>query len=757
VSGLRSGTFLLALLFPAQVALADARALDGGIEPLDASVWAPQELADASSREPASATLGVEPAATAVEVTVRGARSVAQQRVKSSEAVTVVDLRDAKKRSADLGEVLARVAGVSIRRFGGLGSEFRFSLNGLYDAQVRFFVDGVPIDRVYVAGIANTPVNMVQNVEIYRGVVPLRLGADALGGAVNLVSSARYETGLQASYQVGSFNTHRTTLSGRYRHEPSGVIAGADLFVDYADNDYHVDVQVSDPLGRPTSARVRRFHDRYWAYGAALEAGVVDKPYARRLLARLFTSQYEKEIQNNVRMTVPYGEPYYGEAIRGGLVTYQNALARNLELDVVGSYTHRAIDFVDQGRWRYDWFGKRGMQPLRRPGELAGQARDQTIWQQGAFGRVVLNAKLAEQHTLTATLSPDYVTRTGEQRLLPDPMARDPLSADRRAFKLVSGIGYTLHAAPLSSAPQARARRPEHYRIENTLFGKSYVYRVKSEQPLSGGISRRHDQQRNEVGAGDTLRVMLLGEVLLAKASYEFATRLPDTDEIFGNGVLVVENLSLKPERGHNANLGLQLDVRRTKAGTFWADINGFFRDTRDQIVLFGRDVDYRYENIYRARSLGIENSVKWSSPGQYLTLDGQVTYMDQRNVSSRGTFGAFQGDRIPNRPWLFASWGGYLQFRGVLHDSDRIEPFYQGRFVDTFYFGWESVGQRESKPTIPAQTSHTVGLTYAIELGATTLHGTFDIQNVTDARLYDAFGVQRPGRGYYLKLVAEL
>ncbi|HEX5657967.1 MAG TPA: ligand-gated channel protein, partial [Polyangiales bacterium] len=280
--------------------------------------------------------------------------------------------------------------------------------------------------------------------------------------------------------------------------------------------------------------------------------------------------------------------------------------------------------------------------------------------------------------------------------------------------------------------------------------------RVKSEEPLSGGVWARRDQAKNELGLGDTLRVTLLDDYLLAKASYEYATRLPDTDEIFGNGVLVSENLTLAPERGHNANLGAQLDLRATKAGGFWAEMNGFVRDTRDQIILLGRDV-YRYENIYRARSLGIETSFKWISPGRYLTLDGQVTYMDQRNVSSSGTYGEFKGDRLPNRPWMFASWGGFLHFEGVLMRADRIEPFYQGRYVHDFFFGWESVGQRDSKATIPRQLSHAIGITYAFDVRQKSLYATFDIQNLVDAKLYDAFGVQRPGRGYYLKLVAEL
>jgi len=43
---------------------------------------------------------------------------------------------------------------------------------------------------------------------------------------------------------------------------------------------------------------------------------------------------------------------------------------------------------------------------------------------------------------------------------------------------------------------------------------------------------------------------------VLAKISYEYATRLPRPDELFGNGVLVDSYASLKPEQSHNLNGG---------------------------------------------------------------------------------------------------------------------------------------------------------------------------------------------------------
>src|SRR4051812_27857477 len=127
-------------------------------------------------------------AASAETITVRGL-SEASQREQSADAVTVVNTERARRESADLGEVLARTRGVGLRRAGGLGSTARLSLGGFADDQVRIFLDGVPLDLTgFPFGIANVPVNLIERIEIYSGVLPVRFGADALGGGINLVT-----------------------------------------------------------------------------------------------------------------------------------------------------------------------------------------------------------------------------------------------------------------------------------------------------------------------------------------------------------------------------------------------------------------------------------------------------------------------------------------------------------------------------------------------------------------------------------------
>ncbi len=677
-----------------------------------------------------------------VSVQVRGSASEGQRLQQSAAAVNVIDTRKAKQQSADLGEVLARSQGVAVRRDGGLSSEARFSLNGLYDDQIRFFLDGVPLERAgYPFGIANVPVNLVDRVEVYRGVVPIRLGADALGGAVNLVSDQSYDSHLGASYQVGSYGTYRVTLDGRHRDAATGLIAGVAGFIDRAKNDYEVDVEVPDERGRLSPATVRRFHDDYTSFGGTLEVGVVDQPWARRLTLSALASTYDKELQNNVVMTVPYGEARYGETVFGGTLRYEVDVTPEVELEQVLNYAHRRIDFVDKSQWVYDWFGRR-IRERRVGGEIESDPTDQVLWDNSVFSRTRAKWKFWPGQSLEVSVSPSSTTRTGDERIQANPDARDPLTAKRDLLTVVSGIEHQIDALG--------------ERLQNVVFVKDYVYSASSEEVLPGNIFRERDQDKHSLGVGDALRFRFT-PWLYAKASYEYATRLPRPDEVFGDGVLVLANLELEPEVSHNANVGPRLELVRSPIGDVTLDVNAFLRESDKLIVLLGNDRFFTYQNVYKARGIGLENALAWTSPGRHASLDGTLTWQSVRNASKEGTFRAFEGDRIPNRPYLFASWGARLHFAGMPGADDALEPFYGGRYVHQFYRGWESQGLREFKQVVDAQVTHAAGLSYLFNSDVVRTTTTVEIDNLTDAKAYDFFGVQRPGRAFYLKLTGEI
>jgi vitamin B12 transporter len=732
-----------------------ASAQDGSPPPESVPTNAPQPGSDTatspSEAAPSTVTPPASPEAPAssvapsndapVEVKVKGARSEALRLQRSAEAVTVIETRTAKKETADLGTVLARSQGISVQRAGGLGTASRFSLAGLQEDQIRFFIDGVPLDRAgFPNGLVNIPVNLVERAEVYRGVVPIRFGADALGGAVNLVTDTSYRNHLQASYQVGSFGTFRGTLAGRYRHEPTGFVVGATAFGDTTRNDYPIDVEVADARGRVSPAKVRRFHDRYSAYGATLEAGFVERPWARRLILKGFVSSYDKELQHNVVMTTPYGEATYGETTLGLTARYEQPLSSKVELELLANYARRTTDFVDKSTWVYDWFGRR-VRARRVPGEIDNRPTDQTIWQDGGFGRGTLKWALARDHVIRFSSSPSLTFRRGDERLQTDPNVPDPLESESKQFTLVSGVEYQVDLLD--------------ERLENIVFVKDYLYRATANE-LGTGSLRRRERDEHSVGAGDALRYRFT-PWLLAKASYEYATRLPRPDEVFGNGILIQPNLNLEPEISHNGNVGPRIELRKTAIGDVVVDVNAFLRASDKLIVLLGTDRYLSYWNVYGARSVGLENLVSWTMPGRWLSLEGALTWQDVRNTSSDGTFGAFEGDRIPNRPWLFGSWGAHLRFPNVMDRGDTLEPFYYGRYVHSFYRGWESQGLREYKQVVDAQNTHDIGVSYSVVRDIARVTSTFEVDNVTNAKVYDFYGVQRPGRAFFMKITAEL
>jgi vitamin B12 transporter len=692
---------------------------------------------------PALVTAGARPArsSAAVEVKVQG-QSQAEHLRRSAEAVHVVETAEAKRRTSDLGEVLARTQGVGVQRAGGVGSDMRFSLNGLTDDQVRFFLDGVPLEFAgYPFGIANIPVNLVERVEIYRGVVPIRFGADTLGGAVNVVGDRRIRgSHASASLQAGSFGTYLTTLSAQHLDEGSGWFNRVSGFIDRAENDYAMDIEVPDALGREQPAHVYRFHDGYRAEGVNLETGLVGKPGAKRLLLRGFVTHFDKEIQHNLVMTFnPYGDITLSELSAGGTVRYENSIGERVRVGVVAGYAHGQMRYTDVGECVYDWFGQ-CVRPRPQPGERNGRAEDQLYQEHSAYGRVNVDYKLHPNHVIGVSLSPTYVSRTGDEQRQAKPDARDPLSAQRQLFGLVAGIEHKAHLID--------------GRLENALFFKDYLQVLRSEDPLPSGNFQERDRETHRFGLGDALRYVFAPSVY-AKASYEWATRLPRPDEIFGNAFPVQPNLQLEPELSHNINLGITLDVPLQHAGRLRADVNGFVRDADQLIVLVGTDKTSMYQNVYSARSLGAETAFGWTSPGEYIALDGNVTYVDFRNTSTTGAFARSEGERIPNRPYLFGNLSARFQLRRVAAPRDELALIWATRYVHAFFRGWEGIGT--DKLTVDAQVLHALALTYVAQSDPVSLSFTGEVQNLTDQAAFDFFGVQRPGRAFFFKATASL
>ena len=98
-----------------------------------------------------------------------------------------LDTREIANHSKSLSDALMKSPGVKIRESGGVGSDMQLMLDGFSGKHVRVFIDGLPQEGAGTAyNLNNIPINYAKRIEVYKGVVPVEFGSDALGGVVNI-------------------------------------------------------------------------------------------------------------------------------------------------------------------------------------------------------------------------------------------------------------------------------------------------------------------------------------------------------------------------------------------------------------------------------------------------------------------------------------------------------------------------------------------------------------------------------------------
>lgn len=137
-------------------------------------------------------------------------------RVKQSAFNTVaISTREMQNTTKNLSDALAKAPGLRLREAGGVGSDMSLMMDGLSGKHVKIFIDGVPQEGVGASfGLNNIPVSFADRIEVYKGVVPVGFGTDAIGGVVNVVTNRKYRGWhLDTFYSYGSFNTHKSNIS----------------------------------------------------------------------------------------------------------------------------------------------------------------------------------------------------------------------------------------------------------------------------------------------------------------------------------------------------------------------------------------------------------------------------------------------------------------------------------------------------------------------------------------------------------------
>ena len=669
------------------------------------------------------------------------AKSREQKLREGAFAVGALNIRLQASTLQSLTQAIDRSSGIRIREEGGVGSEFDLSINGMSGNSIRYFLDGMPLDAKGTGmTLANLPVNIIERVEIYKGVIPVSFGSDALGGAVNIVTNRSRRNYLDFSYGIGSFHTHKADFSAQYTGKKTGLIFKPVISANYSKNDYlmrGVKVRNEDRTAFVIKD-LPRFHDDYLSLFGQMEVGVADRSWADAFFVSASVSKVDKDIQTGATQDRVIGMAERHTQSLNVSARYEKVdfLTDGMQFQVSASHTMDHSQTIDTTYRRYYWDGSYidgSYSEIRSRGKtLRHYRRPLTVVSSN------LSYRLAEGHELAL----NYVfNRAGNRQT--DDWDTDFVPTDDVLAKHIAGLSYD--QSLLSG------------RLNNAFFVKDYVNHLmigQNELPSTTGANVvQGSDTKNYVGYGLGTRYLFI-DPLAVKGSYEHSVRLPISRELLGNGSTVYPNVALKPEISENFNVGLFGTVDLGGGHSISYEANGFVRlvDNYIRATVTETESMMQYVNVAAVHIKGVDGEIRYDWAGK-LHVAANASYDDSRDMrkyTQSGDLSVTYRNRTPNRPWTYANAEVSYSFYDVGLRGSRLRLSADYQWVHWFYLTWAAFGSASTKSKVPTQHITNASLLYSWH--SNRYNVSLECTNLFDALAFDNYMLQKPGRAFFLK-----
>lgn len=283
------------------------------------------------------------------EVVVMG-KSEARKLREQAMPISVISMNQIQGTVNNVQDILAKTAGITVRATGGTGSTSRISVRGLEGKRIGLFIDGNPMnDNSDFIDINDIPVEMIDRIEIYKGVVPAKFGGSAVGGAVNIVIKEYPPKYLDVNYSYGSFNTHNASVVSKMNIAPKGIEFGLGGFYTYADNDYKMKSPFQEGL------TITRDHDKFkkTVIGGSFKARKWWFDLVEFEPVFIHTYKDIQGIESNIRHAHSHSNAF----IFANKMEKENFLLDGLDLDWQLGYIYTDYHFADTASHRTHWDG----------------------------------------------------------------------------------------------------------------------------------------------------------------------------------------------------------------------------------------------------------------------------------------------------------------------------------------------------------------------------------------------------------------
>ncbi|MCI6703200.1 MAG: TonB-dependent receptor [Prevotella sp.] len=666
------------------------------------------------------------------EVIVTG-KSEARRIREQAMPVSVISMKQLQGTVSDVQEILAKTVGVAIRSSGGVGSTSRLSVRGLEGKRIGFFIDETPLnDQSDFIDLNDIPIDMIDRIEIYKGVVPAKFGGSSMGGAVNLVIKEYPDRYADVSYTLESFNVNKAQTVFKRNLRNAGLVFGIGGGYTYADNSYTMDSPYVKGL------KIKRNHDNFrkLILGGSIKAR---KWWFDEVeLEPVFIDTY-KEIQGietDIRQAHTRSRLY----VLSNKLEKDNFLLDGLDFDMSTAIAYTQYGLVDTAKVWYDWEGNPYPTPSPIGGELGTRyASDSDNKKTTLINKLNLEYLIGRNHSVSFnsvfTLADGYPSDPTKEKSI-----GKKVDFDSRMRSWVGGLTYDFRTAD--------------DRFLNSLTTRIYWYSMKTSYQNIYVSTPVEDISLNKssVGFSDAMRYRFTPS-FMAKLSGGYDVRIPAENELLGDGYTITPSEKLLPERNLSVNAGLLYDLTGRHPSNLQIELGGYYMYLKDMIRFTKGILGAQYQNFGEMRTLGAELEVK-ADIFPFLYGYGNVTYQDLRDVreyeEGSSLPNATKGKRMPNIPYFMANAGVEFHKENLFGGKGQnTRLFADMAFVEEYLYDFEIT--ENAKRRIPRSTTVDIGFEHSFMNRRLFVSGK--IRNLTNATVLSEFNRPLPGRSFGIKL----
>ena len=693
----------------------------------------------------------LEPSANALnEVVVNASSQKAEiNRIRQSPmAVTVVDGTKLRGRSSGIEEILTRTSGIKVRKTGGLGSASRISVHGLEGKRVAVYINGFPLNSPDGSfDINDIPIDIIKYIEIYKGIVPAEYGGDGLGGAINIVTREDECDLVGFTQELASFGTFKTLASAQKLFANSGILFNVAFFKNKSKNDYTMSWPVFETnLPASEYRKVRRNNDYYDADFYHVGIGF-RKLYFDKLDLECAFYRNKKGIQSlNFDSRHAYTQSLN---IMPTLdMEKHNFIFKGLDLKNTLVAPIIRSNMTDTATTKMQWDGT-GTQAI-------GETED-NLFNESHNRQFELRNKFNLKYTFgrhTFNLNDQLVFsdyRPKDERMN-EYLGFDPSSFPSKMISNNIGLSH-LYAS-------------SNNRFQNSLtisiyYLKSKIFRTNDalSKTQTEDVSAPKQTSVNKTYYGFSEGFCCeFWKGVRGKISFSHNVRIPDTGELFGNGISIKPSVNLQPEVGNNLNVGFIID-RRNLCGLTrvqW-ETNFYYMYMKNMIRLFPADTRSIYTNLGKTSTLGFDTDIKVDvTPNIYAYFN--LTLQDIRDRQKwlndeNGTDNPTYNKHVPNIPSFYYNYGMEYHVEGLLGKKELSRVYVDVSHVGKFDWGWQmsTLPDQRKKWLIPSNDLFTIGLQQSFWHNNISL--SFEVENIFDKENYMEFKMPLQGRTFKAKL----